>query len=1472
MLYRNQKARKKLYILLSLVFCGVLFSFYGIKQKSATVSSPNITLDGFGYPNMITSYELSDGESLVASRMYVHEGLLPGDTMPKEAKTITYIAYTGVLQIRFSSGGLSSFVRGDEFWDNDNYFRLYCIEEFDSNSSVARFESGEEVSKQEGNITKTQSLVSGAIRVSSFHSAYSYYLATDDSALGSKNAEDYTYTDIINNKNLIKMTNDSYSLPEDLKSHICTVFAFDNEFHRVAYSTVSVPVLDYTCPDINVSYDVSPKATVGGVHYYSEESFASEQLGADVTLMTFDLSDNGTLASASATSSALKNTITCSSSYKDSSGKAAVKIKPKADGSTDGQTNIVVTAKDNCGNETVYKDVIVYDSQLPSISGLKINGKTYESAKSLFNEDITFEFDVTEANFKSVAVYVDNVKVSGNDIDIEDAGANVRHCAVTFSDEFKGKIRVVVTDIVGHTATYETADELQIDKTPLGVSSVTMNGKNIKDESGLFFNDSNYEFVVVPDDSDVASIDIVCNSYGDSFSSPTEEIVVPLIKSNGSYVGSTVLSEGLHSLVVEMRDLAGNISSVKMESFVIDTTAPAVTLERDGEHFKFTLVEKYLKDVNTGDATITCRDLHDAIDEIKFKLNGKTQSGSLTLVQSLLTDKSNWKEVGDSADTYTLDFELMTNGIYEFSLVIRDKAGNSFDKISGSLCYDTKEPDFTRATFDVEKKEFKDYGYIANRTIGLEIVGSDEVSGIKQAVVHYTNNDGKKIEGKCELKEGTDDTFLYFFGKKECEKGFIDSISLTDNNNNTRIVEFKNGIIIDKETADVELLDLQIVDDANGKEVLNRDLDLTLSMKDSYSGIASYEYTVNGTKKAGSGDTKKIEYDKTIRDTIVAAQNEGDDIVVELTATDNAGNSKTVSKKYSFDTTKPTIKVTYDSKTDNNYYKVTRTATISITDAHFSDRGVTFAITNNGNKVSVAPKFSTTDDKVFTTSISLADEGIYSVGLTATDRAGNQAVFTDGTLFTIDKTAPKMTISYDDSRALNSKYFNHTRVATVLVDELNFDDSLVNLNISATGGGRAPQLTSFSNSSIHHTANLSFAIDGNYVISGTVTDKAGNVSEEVTSPEFTIDTKQPEITFSNVEEGRSYNGDIAPVCTVTDTNYDSGEVESSGVKYGRHTELNLSSAKSKEGETFAYTTFARQLGTDDAYTVKVTAKDLAGNTKEESISFKVNRFGSRYSLDEYTSEAVQRYYVNSENDFVIIEDNLDKVNNYELCYISDGATKVLDYDKDYTITSSSDSSGWNTYSYSIKPTMLEKDGFYSFVVYSTDAAGNKSDNITKGTPLKVCIDDTAPIITVSNLEDTGVYRLKEMKAKVVITDNLAYDKAVVKLNDKEYDVTESEFDIDLTESKKEQTLEVVAIDKAGNAATTDIYTFVVDSSASKNAKVKSRRESGRDVPVTLIVVCGILGAAVIGSGITAGVLAFKRRKHIKVQSSEHDKE
>ena len=50
-------------------------------------------------------------------------------------------------------------------------------------------------------------------------------------------------------------------------------------------------------------------------------------------------------------------------------------------------------------------------------------------------------------------------------------------------------------------------------------------------------------------------------------------------------------------------------------------------------------------------------------------------------------------------------------------------------------------------------------------------------------------------------------------------------------------------------------------------------------------------------------------------------------------------------------------------------------------------------------------------------------------------------------------------------------------------------------------------------------------------------------------------------------------------------------------------------------EDFSYTP-----ETDDLYTLRATASDLAGNQSETSVTFSVNRFGSVYTLDEWTDE------------------------------------------------------------------------------------------------------------------------------------------------------------------------------------------------------------------------------------------------------------
>lgn len=1101
-----------------------------------------------------------------------------------------------------------------------------------------------------------------------------------------------------------------------------------------------------------------------------------------------------------------------------------------------------ITMTDLAGNvsKAKTKDFLI-DTTAPQISSVTIQDEAYgEDSTRFFNEPIKISFVVQDFTETTLSLYTGNTRLTDSDMTFD--GEKDGLYTYTINKEFNDILKIIAEDKVGHKTTFRT-DILKLDTTPINASSVMLNNTyDILNIENTIVNTKSCNFSVIPNGDDVKSIVLTIGEESVGFT-----------KDYGFYFADIELAEGVYTAELVLTDVAENITRLALKDFAVDYTSPVIDYSREGNKLSFKVTDKNIEEML--DATIVCSDTEKDITELEVSIGGKKYSGSIPYVRSLIMDKANWKPAGD--DSYTFEVSFLAEGNYEFAFTSTDIAGNTSDEIMDKLVEDNTAPDFVKASFSVEKKGFSDYKYISKDTIGLEITGNDIVSGIESVTVHYTDITGKKINGTCEKKEGEDNTYLYFFGKASCEKGLIDSISITDKSGNSCTTDFKNGIIIDKETDDVELLHLIIEDDAKGKDVLNNDLNLTFTLRDTYSGLSSYEYTLNGVKVEGSGGIKDITYEKTITDTIVAAKNEGDDILVELTATDNAGNSKTVSKKYSFDTTKPSINISYDSTTDNNYYKVTRTATVTIKDEHFYDKGVDVTITNNESKIDTKLNFTSSDDKTYAATIPLADEGVYSVGLTVTDKAGNFCAFKDGKSFTIDKTAPKLSISYDDTKASNGKYFNGTRVANVLVDELNFDENLVSMDIT-TEGGKVPQISSFSNRNTNHMAVLSFAVDGTYTISGKVTDLAGNESEVITDSEFVIDTKEPEITFSDIKKGSSYNGDVTPSVSVSDINYDATELSLSGSKYGEHEEHKVSSDKSEGGETFKYSSFEKVLGSDDAYTLTATAKDLAGNVKEETITFRVNRFGSRYSLDAYTTEAMEKYYVTSDKDFVIIEDNLDRVNNYKLCYISDGATRVLDFDKDYTVDSSTNNSSWNTYSYRIKTDMLNTDGVYSFVVYSEDAAGNTSDNVTKGTPLKVCIDNTAPIITVSGVEDTGVYRVPSVKANIVITDNIAFDKATVLLNGEPTEYTESTISLDLKESKKEQTLEVVATDKAGNSISSDTYTFLVDEKAGEGVKVESKRESKKISLMPFII--GFVVVFILAAGISIVVVLKDRKK------------
>lgn len=153
-----------------------------------------------------------------------------------------------------------------------------------------------------------------------------------------------------------------------------------------------------------------------------------------------------------------------------------------------------------------------------------------------------------------------------------------------------------------------------------------------------------------------------------------------------------------------------------------------------------------------------------------------------------------------------------------------------------------------------------------------------------------------------------------------------------------------------------------------------------------------------------------------------------------------------------------------------------------------------------------------------------------------TDRAGNKSVADD--TFSIDKTAPEITVTYnDDNRETGNydNYYSHKRTATIKIKERNLDynDVIRKLsNIDKAYKYNLPKFGKWSKSKLKagtdpnetiHTFTIKYTSDGRYKFNIKCADLASNKSvvvgdkckgKEQYSDVFTIDTINPTLSVS----------------------------------------------------------------------------------------------------------------------------------------------------------------------------------------------------------------------------------------------------------------------------------------------------------------------------------------------------------------------
>lgn len=602
----------------------------------------------------------------------------------------------------------------------------------------------------------------------------------------------------------------------------------------------------------------------------------------------------------------------------------------------------------------------------------------------------------------------------------------------------------------------------------------------------------------------------------------------------------------------------------------------------------------------------------------------------------------------------------------------------------------------------------------------------------------------------------------------------------------------------------------------DGTSLYAKNVKVNVKVVDTYSGIRSIEWAVKAPYDTDNNYSGSVTVSNSVSgDTLdgwaltrgernlvsemsrtFTVKNNSNDIEFTVKMTDRAGNESIQTVKFGIDKTAPVITITYGSDEIHDeeyidYFRTNRTATVTITERNFRAENVSYAITNTdgvipGINLRSAEAWKTKADKsnpdntTHTAVVKFTADGDYTFDISCVDNADHASNKVPQQKFTIDQTLPVITVVYDNNSARNGNYYKAKRTATITIKEHNFDPSRVVISGTSTDAP-FPTLSSWRNDGDIHVATLSYTQDSKYTFDIAMRDMAGNSSADFAQQEFYIDTTLPEVYLTGIvdESANAADGNIGFVLGATDKNFDifTPSVSAIILKDGKVVVENVSIGKISNitnGKEFR----VNNIEADGIYSVYCTVIDKAGNAynqvllenaagdriKEarsqsgDIVTFSVNRDGSVFALDGYTSNLTKDYYVTDVTEYVtVIEINADPIKEKTITVNG----KKIKENTDYTVTADNNSTSWYKYTYKIDKSVFENEGEYNVVVSTKDKAENTAFSDIKDAAIKFVVDRTAPVVTVAGLETNGKYQTSLQQVLLVPKDDGGLLKSVV---------------------------------------------------------------------------------------------------------------